>query len=67
MVFKSIRDSLSATVLTWALITSACYVIQDHPVHIPWGHVIPAADSAIRAHRDGECHQAHAASGLTVW
>ena len=35
MVFKSIRDSLSATVLTWALITSACYVIQDHPVHIP--------------------------------
>ena len=35
MAFKSISDSLSATVLTWALIMSACYVIQDHPVHIP--------------------------------
>ena len=33
--FKSVRDSLSATVLAWALIMSACCVIQDHPVHIP--------------------------------
>jgi len=42
---------------------SACCVIQDHPVRIPWGHVIATADSAIRAHRGGERHQAHAASG----
>ena len=33
--FKSGRDSLSATVLTWALSMSACCVIQDHPVNIP--------------------------------
>ena len=64
--FKSVRDSLSATVLAWALIMSACCVIQDHPVHIPCGHVIAAADSAIRAHRGGERHQANAASGPTV-
>jgi hypothetical protein len=65
-VFESVRDSLSAIVLAWALIVSACCVIQDHPVHIPCGHVIAAADSAIRAHRGGERHQAHAASGPTV-
>jgi hypothetical protein len=35
MVFKSVRDSLSATVPTWASSVSAFYVIQDHPVHIP--------------------------------
>ena len=33
--FKSIRDSLSATAPTWAFSMSRCYVIQDHPVHIP--------------------------------
>jgi hypothetical protein len=64
--FKSVRDSLSAAVLAWALIMSACCVIQDHLVHIPCGHIIAAADSAIRAHRGGERHQAHAASGPTV-
>jgi hypothetical protein len=45
---------------------SVCCVIQDHPVHIPRGHVIPAADSVIRAHRGGERHQAHATSLPTV-
>jgi hypothetical protein len=56
----------AATVLAWALIMSACCVIQDYPVHIPCGHVIAAADSAIQAHRGGERHQGHAASGPTV-
>jgi hypothetical protein len=33
--FKSVRDSLSATVPTWTSSMSACYVIQGHPVRIP--------------------------------
>ena len=32
---KRVRDSLSATAPTWAFSVSACYVIQDDPVHIP--------------------------------
>jgi hypothetical protein len=35
MVFKSVRDSLSALLLTWTFSMPACYVAQDHPVHIP--------------------------------
>jgi hypothetical protein len=35
MVFKSVRDSLSAAAPIWTFSTSARYVIQDHPVHIP--------------------------------
>jgi GNAT superfamily N-acetyltransferase len=35
MVFKTVRDSPSATVSTWTSSVPACYVIQDHPAHIP--------------------------------
>ena len=38
MVFKSMRDSVSATVSTWASSISAVYVIQDHPAYIPRGN-----------------------------
>jgi len=35
MVFKSMRDSLSATALTWTFSVSVFDLTQDHPVHIP--------------------------------
>jgi hypothetical protein len=39
MVFKSIRDSLSAPASTWAFNVAASQVIQDHPAYIP--HAVP--------------------------
>jgi hypothetical protein len=41
MVFKSIRDSLSAAAPTWAFSVSACCAIQDHPAYIPCGQRWP--------------------------
>jgi hypothetical protein len=38
MVFKSIRDSVSASAPTWPFSMSAFYVTQGHPVHIPRRH-----------------------------
>lgn len=35
MVFKSIRNSLSGSVATWAFSGHAHYAAQDHPVYIP--------------------------------
>jgi hypothetical protein len=35
MVFKSLRNSLSGTVATWAFSGHAHHVTQDHPVYIP--------------------------------
>jgi hypothetical protein len=40
-VFKSVRDSLSATAPTWAFRVGAFYVIQDHPAYIPRGQRWP--------------------------
>jgi len=37
MVLKSVRGSASDTASTWTFSVAACYVIQDHPAHIPWG------------------------------
>jgi len=34
-VFKTVRDSLSGNVATWALSDCAHYVTQDHPACIP--------------------------------
>ncbi len=60
-------DSLSATVPTWTFSVSVGYVVQDHPVHIPWGHVLAAAHSAIPAQPGGRnATQACAARSLTV-
>ena len=41
MVFKSIRDSLSAAAPTWDFSVSACCVIQDHPAYIQCGQRWP--------------------------
>ncbi len=68
-VFKNVRDSLSATVPA-GLLASACYVVQDHPVHIP---CISRADTssqlpAVPSQRSPAANatQARAARGLTV-
>ena len=37
MVFKRIRDSPFAAAPTWAFGMTVSYVIQDHPVYIPYG------------------------------
>jgi len=37
MVFKSVRGLVPDRAPTWTFSLSACYVIQDHPAHIPWG------------------------------
>ena len=44
MVFKSMRDSLSAAAPTWAFSTSACYasdIIPRNPARTPIGLFIP--------------------------
>jgi len=41
MVFKSIRDSLSAAAPTWAFGMTVFYVMQDHPAYIPRGQRWP--------------------------
>jgi hypothetical protein len=35
MVFKTVRNSLSGSVATWAFSGPAHHVTQDHPVYIP--------------------------------
>ena len=35
VVFKSVGGSASDTASTWTFSLAACYVIQDHPAHIP--------------------------------